>query len=59
MSFGSPKNPSPEELSRQQEANLKRIARESDVQDLSQIQKWVELGKKIFDKDKEPNPSGS
>lgn len=58
MSFGSPKNPSPEELSRQ-EANLKRIARESDVQDLSQIQKWVDLGKKMFDKDKEPGSSGS
>lgn len=60
MSFWKYKALTPEEIERRQkDANLKRIARESDIQDSGQIQKWIELGKKILGKDDDPDPASS
>lgn len=49
-----------EEL-RQREAKdrLKKAARESAKQDESQITTWLDLAKKMFDRDNDPDPSAA
>ena len=42
---------------RREEGNrLKRISRESQEQDESRIDRWLDLAKKLFDKDDDPDP---
>lgn len=42
---------------RREKANrLKRIAVESQQQDESRIQGWLDLARKLFDKDDDPDP---
>lgn len=38
---------------------LKRIARESQQQDESQITTWLDLAKRMFDKDNDPDPQAA
>jgi hypothetical protein len=39
------------------QSRLKRIAHESREQEESQIESWVDLGKKMLDGDDDPTPS--
>jgi hypothetical protein len=44
---------------RKQDNRLKRISQESEQQDESRIDKWLELAKKLFDGDDDPSPSAA
>jgi hypothetical protein len=39
---------------REDKNRLRRIAKESEQQDESRIDGWLDLGKKLFDKDDDP-----
>jgi hypothetical protein len=47
-------DPFTDEERRQRENRLKRIAVESKEQDESRIQGWLDLAKKMFDRDEDP-----
>jgi hypothetical protein len=57
MQFWSEKSPG--DSHREAQARLKRIAQESAKQDESQIFTWLDLAKKLFDKDDDPTPSAA
>jgi hypothetical protein len=44
---------------RKQDNRLKRISQESEQQDESRIDRWLELAKKLFDGDDDPSPSAA
>jgi hypothetical protein len=44
---------------RKEENRLKRIARESREQEEGRIQRWLDLAKKFFDKDRADDPPAS
>ena len=46
-----------EQAREEAEARLKKAAQESARQDESQITTWLELAKKLFDRDNDPDPS--
>lgn len=49
-----------EELNRRKRENrLQRIARESQEQDEGQINSWLDLAKRLFDKDDDPDPQAA
>jgi hypothetical protein len=50
---------SAEEARREAKERLQKAARESARQDESQITTWLELAKKLFDRDNDPDPSAA
>jgi len=50
---------SAEEARRDAKERLKQAARDSARQDESQINTWLELAKKLFDRDNDPDPSAA
>lgn len=44
---------------RRRENSLKRIAKESRDQEEAQIPRWLELARKLFDKDDDPDPQAA
>ena len=49
-----------EELRRREAKDrLKKAARDSAKQDESQITTWLDLAKKLFDRDNDPDPSAA
>ena len=47
-------DPFTDEERRQRENRMKRISRDSQQQDESRIQRWLDLAKQMFDKDDDP-----
>jgi len=47
-------------MNRRRDANrLQRIAKESAQQEQSQIDRWLDLAKKLFDGDDDPDPAAA
>lgn len=44
---------------RRDENKMKRIQKESQQQEESKIQTWLDLAKRLFDKDKDPDPTAA
>ena len=46
----------PEQFERRRDENkLKRIQKDSDIEEEGKVQKWLDLAKRLFDKDKDPD----
>lgn len=51
--------PTPEEERRDAANRMKRIAHESKEQEEAQIPRWLELARRLFDKDDDPDPQAA
>lgn len=50
----------PEQFDRRRDVNkMQRIQRDSEAQEESQIQRWQDLAKTLFDKDDDPEPDAA